>query len=421
MISEELIKNVLVEQREGLLRRKYGVKRDVLSRIDEKKKLPHVVVLTGMRRVGKSTLLRQIIKEHYNDDDFYYINFEDERLFNFPVNEVNRLYESLIELFGKKKVFFIDEIQNLDNFEVFVRRFYEDGFKFYITGSSASLLSKELGTKLTGRHVDIVVKPFSFLEFLKLKKFEFDRGEIYRSDVKIKIKSYFDEYLVRGGMPEYLIYGDLEILDRVYEDILLKDVAVRYGIDNIRQLRELYQYLVTNFANRFSFNTLKKIINLGSVNTIKKYISYLEDTYFAKTINKFDFSLKKQLVNDKKLYVVDNGFISVISNRLTKDKGWLLENLVFNLLGDNVYYYRNGYECDFLVVKNKKVTKAIQVCFELNEKNRAREFGGLIETLKQFNLKEGLVLTYNREDELELENKRIKIVPIWRWILDGLR
>src|SRR3989344_7118381 len=157
MLSEEQIKEILVKQREIILNKKFGIERTILKKIESKLKLPHVTVLTGLRRSGKSTLLRQLIKKHYNDEDFYYINFEDERLFNFPASEFNRLYEALISLYGKKKTFFLDEIQNVTNFETFVRRFYEEGFKFFITGSSATLLSKELGTKLTGRHVDIIV------------------------------------------------------------------------------------------------------------------------------------------------------------------------------------------------------------------------------------------------------------------------
>ena len=292
MLSEEQIKEILVKQREIILNKKFGIERTILKKIESKLKLPHVTVLTGLRRSGKSTLLRQLIKKHYNDEDFYYINFEDERLFNFPASEFNRLYEALISLYGKKKTFFLDEIQNVVNFETFVRRFYEEGFKFFITGSSATLLSKELGTKLTGRHIDIVVKPFSFLEFLDLNGFKIEKDTIYKTESKVEIKKYFEEYLVNGGMPEYLIYNDAELLTKVYEDTVLKDIAVRHKVDNVIVLRNLYLILISNFANKFSFNSLKKITDINSVNTIKKFIHYLEETYFAKTINKFDYSLK---------------------------------------------------------------------------------------------------------------------------------
>ena len=419
MLSETEIKEIIARQRETILNKKYGIERGVLGEVESKIKLPHVVVLTGLRRSGKSTLLRQLIKKRYNDDDFYYLNFEDERLFNFPANEFNRLYEALVSLYGKKKTFFLDEIQNVLNFETFVRRLYEEGFKFFITGSSATLLSRELGTKLTGRHVDIIVRPFSFLEFLELKGIKINKESIYKTETKVEIKKYFDEYLVNGGMPEYLIYNDSELLTRVYEDTIIKDIAVRYKINNAAVLRQLYSYLVNNFANKFSYNSLKKVTSIKSVNTIKKFISYLEETYFAKTINKFDYSYRKQIINEKKFYVLDNGFIGIISKKITKDYGWLLENLVFNCLNNyyEVFYYAGKKECDFLIVKNKEVKKAVQVCYELNEDNREREIEGLTEAMEKFKLKEGLLLTNSQEEELKIEGKKISIKPVWKWLL----
>ena len=324
MLTSEEIKQILTEQRAYLLQKKLGIERTILNDINKKIKLPHVIVLTGLRRSGKSTILRQIIRKYYADEDFYYINFEDERLFNFPANDFNHLYEVLIQLYGKKKTFFIDEIQNITHFETFVRRFYEDGFKFFITGSSANLLSKELGTKLTGRHVDIIVKPFSFMEFLTLKEFKLESKSMYTTESKAELKNYFDDYLLNGGMPEFAIYRDKEIIAKIYEDTILKDIAVRYKVENVFSLKELCQYLITNFAVKFSFQSLKNIMNFGSVNTVKKFICYLEETHFAKTINKFDYSAKKQIINDKKLYVVDNAFILTVSKKITKDKGWLL-------------------------------------------------------------------------------------------------
>jgi len=421
MLSETEIKEIIVRQRETILNKEYGIERAVLKEIGSKMNLPHIVVLTGIRRSGKSTLLRQLIKKHYKDEDFYYLNFEDERLFNFPANEFNRLYEALTSLYGKKKTFFLDEIQNVTNFETFVRRLYEEGFKFFITGSSATLLSRELGTKLTGRHVDIIVKPFSFLEFLELKKVKINQESIYKTEAKVEIKKYFEEYLINGGMPEYIIYDDPELLTRVYEDTIIKDIAVRYKVANVVILRQLYSYLINNFANKFSYNSIKKVTSIKSVNTIKKFISYLEETYFAKTINKFDYSYKKQIMNDKKFYVLDNGFIVVLSKKVTRDYGWLLENLVFNCLNNNheLFYYSDKWECDFLTVKNKEITQAVQVCYELNEKNREREIEGLTEAMEKFKLKEGLLLTNSQEEELKLKGKKIVIKPVWKWLLEN--
>jgi hypothetical protein len=374
-----------------------------------------------LNRSGKSTFLRQIIEKYYQNKEFYYINFEDERLFNFDASKFNDIYETLIELNGEFKTFFIDEIQNIKNFETFVRRFYDMGFKFYITGSNASLLSKEIGTKLTGRHIDIVVNPFSFIEFLMLKKFKLEKNTLYLTETKVKLKKLFEQYLTKGGMPEYLIYDDIEILMRTYEDILIKDIVVRYNVDNVSQIREMYQYLITNFSNKFSYNAIKKIIQIGSVNTVKKYISYLNEVYFSKTINKFDHSLKKQIVNDKKMYIIDHGFIQIISTRLTRDKGWYLENIVFNTLNNqfvDVFYFSDQQECDFITFKQKNINSIIQVTWELNEKNKEREIGGLLSAMDTFKQKTGLILTYDQEDEKTIGEKKIIVKPVWKWLVE---
>ncbi len=421
MLSKEQIKQVLVSQRQALLRKQLGVEREVLKEIELKKKLPHVVVITGIRRSGKSTILRQIIHNVYDNKEFYYINFEDERLYGFKAENFNDIYESLVELYGECKTFFIDEIQNIGKFETFVRRFYDEGFKFYITGSNASLLSKELGTKLTGRHVDIIVRPFSFTEFLKLKEVKLEKSMVYATETRVKLRKLFDEYLTKGGMPEYLVYGDIEILTRTYEDILIKDIIARYKVENVGQLRELYHYLANNFSNKFSYNSIKKLVGLGSVNTIKKYVACLEETYFAKIINKFDFSLKKQLVNDKKLYVRDNGFIQVISTKLTKDRGWLLENLVFNMLESQfteLYYFYDNVECDFVILQNKSVKGVVQVAWELNEDNKSREINGLLSAMKKLKQKSGILLTYDQEEDIKLDDKKIMVKPVWKWLLE---
>jgi len=420
MLTVEQLKVILSGQREAILRKNFGVEREILGEVSRKKDMPHVIVIAGMRRTGKSTLLRQIIKKHYSDSEFYYVNFEDERLFNFPASEFNRVYEALVELFGKKKAFFVDEIQNVRNFESFVRRFSDDGFKFYITGSNANLLSREIGTKLTGRHLDIIVRPFSFSEFLSLRGVKVEKNSIYLTEKRAELKRHFGEYLVLGGMPEYLAYMDPEILSRIYEDTVIKDIAVRYGVEDVSGLKELYQYLITNFACPFSFNSLRNFLKSGSVNTLRRHTEYLEETYFVKVIGRFDFSSKKQVISPKKLYVCDNGFISAISRKVTPDYGRLLENLVFNNLlskGD-VFYYEGSRECDFVVVESREVLGAVQVCHELSQTDREREIAGLEEAMGRLGLKRGLILTYGQEEEIKYGKKTIEVKPVWKWLLE---
>ncbi len=420
MISTEQLKQILTEQKQAITARPLGTLRNELSSVPKLKKLPHVVVITGLRRTGKSTFLRQIINKYYSQDKCYFINFEDERLYNFSAENFNIIYETLVELFGEQKTFFIDEIQNVKNFQSFVRRFYDMGFKFYITGSNANLLSKEIGTRLTGRHIDLNIQPFSFREFLKFKNIEFSDSSFYKSETKAEIKRAFNDYFTNGGMPEFLQYNDKEILLRIYDDIVIKDVAVRHGISNLFEMRAMYRYLVTSFANRFSFNKLQKVTGLGSVNTIRNYISYLVDTFFVTVINKFDYSYKKQLANEKKLYVIDNGFIPLISTKVTKDFGWMLENIVFNELNKkyNVFYFiHNKIECDFVVGNMNKVIGLFQVCWEFNPDNKKREINGLLSALNFFDINEGKIFTQDQEDEIRIDNKVISITPVWKWLL----
>ncbi|MBI5224499.1 ATP-binding protein [Candidatus Micrarchaeota archaeon] len=420
MLQKEQLKQVLAEQRAAFLKKDLGVGRAALSLVGEKIKLPHVVVISGLRRCGKSTLLRQIVRKFYQDLEFYYVSFEDERLFGFDASQFNDIYEAQVELFGKKKAFFIDEIQNVDRFESFVRRFYDSGFKFFISGSNARLLSKELGTKLTGRHVDIQVRPFSFQEFLALRKFNFDKAQLYKTEGRAAIKRLFSEFLARGGMPEYLVFGDPEVLSRVYDDIVIKDIAVRHGVLNVAQMRDLYKYLIANFSNKFSLNSLRKLLNFGSMNTVKAFVSYLEQAYFVSVVSKFDYSLKKQMVNDKKLYVADNAFIPLLFAKTTKDNGRMLENLAFNVLSEkaNVFYFSNGNECDFVAIEKNILKMAVQVCWELTENNKDRELRGISSCMETLKIKHGMILTYDQEEELVFEGLKISIKPIWKWLLE---
>jgi len=420
MFNKDQFKYILADQRAAILNKPLGIERVLLADVDKTIKLPHVVVITGLRRVGKSTLMRQIIQKYYADQRFYYINFEDERLFKFKTEDFNLLYEALIELYGEQKTFFIDEIQNIEHFENFVRRFYDANFKFFITGSNANLLSREISTKLTGRHFDITLRPFSLREYLSMQNVIFEKEMLYNTIERMKIKSHFQDYLVNGGMPEYLIYKEPEILSRIYEDIVIKDIAVRYNIANLFEMRDVFLYLITNTANKFSFNKLKTVSGIGSITTIKNYIHYLAETFFIQVINKFDYSLKKRLVNDKKSYVIDNGFFNVLSTKITTDIGWLLENLVGNVLSETtkLYYFSDKYECDFVIQQDNLVTTAIQVTNAISENNEKREYSGLLGALKTFNLKEGLILTNDQEAISEIDGKTIHIKPVWKWILE---
>jgi len=417
-ISNLELKRVLQEQRRAFESKPKGIEREVLAGLAGKAKLPHIVAITGVRRSGKSTLLRQIA-DRYCNDGYYYVTFEDERLKGFDPREFNRIYGALLELFGERRTFLIDEIQEVAGFESFVRRLYEEGFKFYITGSNSRLLGSELASKLTGRHVDVSVEPFSFREFLSARGFVFDSKMLLDTRSVARIKTLFGEYLSGGGMPEFVVYGDPETLMRTYEDIVTKDIIIKERVKNSAQLRELYRYMLSNFSKKFSFNSLNSLVRLGSVNTVQKYVELMERAYLGKVIRKFDYSIKKQMVNDRKLYPADSGFVKVVSAKIAEGRGWFLESLVFNRLkrSGEVFYYKGKSECDFVVSSGGAVSSAVQVCYELNVDNRKRESDGLAEAMDALNLKEGLILTYDQEEEHKEGPKKITVLPVWKWLL----
>jgi len=422
-MHKSLLKEIILEQEKDRQDIDAGIPREALSVTCQHAALPHAVVVSGVRRCGKSTLLNQVISALYKKG-VYYLNFEDERLVDFNVEDFNPLYEAFLELYGERKVFFFDEIQNVPQWEIFVRRMQSKGCKFFITGSNASLLSKELGTKLTGRNVNVELFPFSFKEFLFFKGFQLSKNSLSLTSGRAAIKKHFAQYLQHGGMPEYLKYQDATILKRVYEDILYRDIVARYGIKQVKPLRELGLYLLSNIGQTFSYNNLKKVLGLGSMNTIKSYADFLENSYLIFLVNKFSYSLKQQFVSLKKIYSIDNGLTEAVAFQFSKNKGRFLENLVFLALRSNfqeIYYYKtsNNLEVDFLIKSGKKELLLIQVTDNLdNEKIRQRELNALIKAMDDLKLKNGLILTEDTEEKITLKGKVILIKPIYKWLLE---
>lgn len=401
MILRDVLKQVVKSQESEILSEEKGVKRVGLGEIDLD--LPHAHVISGVRRCGKSTFMRQLMNSQKNP---CYFNFEDPRALNFEVSDFKKLEEIFNEEHGMCNAFFFDEIQNIPKWEVAVRFLLDRGKKVVVTGSNASLLSRELGTRLTGRHLRHELFPFSYTEMLILTK------------EKQGIES-FDRYMGKGGFPEYLKYDRIDILQSLFEDIIARDIIVRHNIRNSETVKEMALYLLTNSSKEFTYNSLRKIFSLGSTNTATSFVSYLEDSYLVFTVPKFDYSLKKQLVNPKKVYSIDVGLANANSISFSEDRGRVLENMVYLKLREKtreVFYYRRKGECDFVVREGRKITRAVQVCHNLNEENQEREINGLLEALNEFNLKEGLILTHNQEDQLKVRNRKIIVKPAWKWM-----
>jgi uncharacterized protein len=360
--------------------------------------------LSGIRRCGKSTLLKQLMRGTKN---FYYFNFEDPRAMDFEASDFQKLDEVFNEECGKSNFYFFDEIQNVKKWELFVRQILDRQKHAIITGSNASLLSKELGTRLTGRHLRYELFPFSYNEFLKLKKANAGTAS-------------FEDYFQHGGFPEYIKLGKDQILQELFNDIITRDVVVRHNIRSAAAAKNMALYLLTNVGTAFSYTKLKKMFDIGSVNSVISFVSHFEDSYLLFTVPKFDYSLKKQLINPKKVYSIDNGLSNVNSASFSADKGKMLENMVYiglRAARREIFYFQEKGECDFVIKERNKIIEAIQVCYELTDDNKDREVNGLLAALAKFNLKDGLILTYRQEDDFSVEGKKIKVMAVWKWLL----
>ena len=399
MILKETLRDIAQLQRAELKLLDYGIPRRLVDDIDLKS--AHVVVLSGIRRCGKSTLLRQIMQ---NLSSYYYFNFEDPRAVSFELVDFDKLQAVFHEEFGESKDYFFDEIQNVPEWERFVRKLQDQGKKVFITGSNASLLSRELGSRLTGRHLTYELYPFAFDEMLDLTK------------NSPSLKS-FKDYSHNGGFPEFLKYGTIDILHQLFRDIITRDIITRYKIREHRILQELAIYLLSNCGNEFSFNRLRHQFQLGSTNTAISYVSYLEDTYLLFAIPRFDFSYSKQRTHAKKIYSIDPGLTRANTASVSPDYGRILENIVYLQLKrqrKEIYYFKNDFECDFLVKSGQSIVQAIQVCYELTEENLQRELAGLRKAMEMTGTTEGVILTFEQEDQVN----GFSVRPVWQWCLE---
>ena len=420
MINTQDLRIIALKQKEEMKKLNGTIKRDILDEILKWFKDNRVIILTGIRRCGKSTILRQIMKQKEN---FCYVNFEDERFLNFKAQDFEKLNEVLIEIYNNPKIYFFDEIQNIEKFETFVRRLQDEGKKIIITGSNASLLSKEFGTRLTGRYKPFEIFPFSFSEYLKFKGIEIERDWSYKTQKRVEIKKAFNEYLELGGFPEYLKTRDREYIKDVFENILYKDVIARYAIKKQKVIKELISILATNISSTFTYNSIKTALHLGNSITVKEYISYLANSYFFFELPKFDFSLRKSLNAPKKIYLIDTAFNKITGFNFSPNVGKNLENVVFIELKrrkNEVYYFAEKNECDFIIKDEARISRAIQVCYDFNKKNKDKEIKGLLEALEKFKLKEGIIITNDQEEEFKEKGKNIKVIPIWKWLLEKM-
>lgn len=372
-----------------------------------------ITVITGLRRSGKSTLLRQFA-EHFTN--YHFVHFDDERLLNFSIEDFDTMMV-LLQKQHQHKVLFLDEIQNIPRWEFFVRRIYEEGYKIFLTGSNSELLSSEISSRLTGRYQKLELYPFSFAEFLSFHNQSTDN--ITSTQVS-QILTYFDTYQKYGGIPEMVKHQDLEYIQRIYDDIIYRDLVVRFGIRDVHTFRQLAQYIISNIGKPHTYSSLMKSVEMNNSHTTKQYVSALEQAYLIFEHFPFEYSLKKQIRKAKKYYTIDNGLFQRIGFSMSEDRGRLLENSIFIELKrrqQKVFSLQQKNECDFVIKSNHTISSAIQVCHEITKENKQREYNGLLEAMQLGSLNEGILLTYNQEYRESIEGKSIVVMPAWKWLL----
>lgn len=375
-------------------------------------------IIKGVRRCGKSTMLKQILEAKFKGS-YHYFNFDDDRIINFKAEDFQALMEVLTELYGEKRILAFDEIQNVKGWEMFVNRLLRQGHHVFITGSNANLLSKELGTHLTGRHVDMDLYPFSFTEFLAAKGSDFGKKRFYSTSERATMLKMFKDYLIVGGMPEAVMFSNDAVLTQITNDIIQKDIIPRYDIRQSNAFKTILGFLISNASNHMTFRSILNNFDVKSATTIQKYVEYMEETYLLFSIKKYESKVKLLDKNPRKIYCIDNGIIIKNTPSIRDNKGALLENLIaiqLKRLAMECYYYKGAAEADFVLPKEKQV---IQVCYELNAGNKEREANGLLEAMGKLKTKEGIILTLDQEQEFIFKNHKVLVKPAWQWLLEN--
>ena len=401
MVLESVIVHVIEQQKNRLSLRDSGLKRELVPAT--KSLSSHALIISGVRRCGKSTLLMQMM-EGMDHNTVLYLNFESPQLYEFTLLDFARL-DTIIAQKGIKTLFF-DEIQLVEGWEIYIRQKLDEGYQSVITGSNASLLSKELGTRLTGRHITQELFPFSYSEFLSFK--------LLTPGVE-SLKAYMHT----GGFPEYVKNGDEEQLSTLFNDVLIRDIVTRYGIKDIKSLQRLASYLINNIGNRITATKLKQPLSIGATSTILSWFSHFELSYLVSFLPMYSHSTKAQLINPRKVYAIDLGLVDIISNTMTDDVGRKLENLIFLHLRrsfSELYYFDDKGECDFVVMKNGIVKELVQVCYELTPDNFKRETNGLIKALQFFKLKKGKLITFTNSDFIKIDDFEIEVIPAYQYL-----
>ena len=415
------MRNIILHQREErdrLLSLPY-INRQTTYPVDVLLQSPMIKLITGPRRVGKSVFALLALK----NTNFAYLNFDDNQLLANWNEDI--AMQTLHDVYLDFQYLLLDEVQNLPNWDLWVTTLYRRGYNLIITGSNARMLSQEMATVLTGRYIPIAMYPFSLPETLQW--YDIDAINI-PLESSAKVISIQDDYLRLGGYPEIIKTRALaqSYLSTLYDSILLKDVAKRHKIRNTEGLYNLAGYLLANFCNLITANDITNEFGLKSVTTTQKFLNYLHEPYLFFYLQRFNNKLKVMKKAARKVYVVDNGFVSTTAFNISENLGRLLENQVFVELirqgydtENTLFYYRsrNDKEVDFVTRKGVKVEKLIQVCYDLtSEKTRRREIDALIEVAGELKCQTLQIISYQHKETIKEKGFTIQVIPFMEWV-----
>lgn len=405
------------KERDELLSRPYLTRRSNQN-VDLLLNSHLIKLITGPRRVGKSTQALLMLR----NKNFAYLNFDSQPLLD--AWDADLVLRMLDDVYPGYEYLLLDEVQNLDSWDLWVSELSRQGKNLVVTGSNAKMLSSEMATALTGKYIKVEMLPFSLEEF-----FDWNKLDLHglRPEQQADASALMDDYMRNGGYPEVVASRQLtrSYLDTLFDSIVWKDVAKRHNVRNITDLNDLALYLVSNFCNPVSANDLTEELGFSSVNTTKKYMDYLHEPYLFYYLPRYNNKLKLMKKAPRKVYVVDNGFVAAKAFALSDNLGHLLENQVFVELmrrgydtDKTMFYYRsrNDKEVDFVLRNGTHINQLVQVCYDMSSpKTENREVDSLIECASELSCNNLVVVTNDEERTIEKEGYRIDVVPVSKW------
>lgn len=402
--------------------------RDFYPLLNKYLKREEVIFFTGVRRSGKTTAMYYLIETLLKTEpkeNILYLSMDDAVL---SFSTLGEIYKTYLKLFPENKgtvYIFLDEIQNAENWEQWVKNLYDsfEDVKIVVSGSKSYILKKQ-SSLLTGRVLEFEIYPLGLMEFMKFKGFDFT-DKLSRIAGETKIPALLKEFMQYGAFPEIVLEGDKQtrtlIAKEYYENIKNKDIITYFNIRDAKKFDRLSLFLISNIAKLYSASKIARMVNL-SPQVVSDYIDYAEMMYLFLPLNHFDYSIKGQITRPRKIYSIDTGLVNSSAFRFSENLGRYLENIVFLELKRQsgphreFYYYSDKKECDFVIKENLDVIGLIQVSVEINDDNEKREFSGLLEAMKKFDLNEGLIVTLSQDGKREINNKTIEIISLMNWV-----